>query len=214
MSRFAAVLLYNKGVNVDTSPTIVRPSRLFRMPESLQGHLLISSPNLGDPNFVKSIVLIVQHGESGALGLVLNRATKTTVRRVWEQIQESPCAIEGALYLGGPVEGPLVALHTQSELADLEIISGLYYTVQPANLEKLVSQAPEPIRFIAGYAGWGPGQLEAEINEGAWVTTQATLEMVFADDSRNWVKLSRTAADEQLAALLGVKHVPPDPTVN
>lgn len=185
------------------------------MSNSLQGHLLVASPSLKDPNFLRSVVLIVQHSDEGALGLVLNRATNTTIKKVWEQIQDSKCQLNSPLYLGGPVEGPLVAIHTRPAWADLEVMSGLYYSVQTEHLEKLITaEDAQPVRFIAGYAGWGPGQLESEIGEGAWAIAEATLDAVFEQDAQDWEKISRSLADQQLAALLKVKHVPVDPTLN
>lgn len=184
------------------------------MSHTLQGHLLIATPSLNDPNFFKAIVLIVQHSEEGALGLVLNRATKTSIKQVWQQVKETTCPVEDSLYLGGPVEGPLVAIHTCEPEADLEIMNGLYYSVQPDHLERLMAEAQQPIRFIAGYSGWGPGQLESEIEQGAWNISAATLDLVFAPDARKWEKLARSLADQQLTKLLKVKHVPGNPSLN
>jgi len=80
--------------------------------KSLQGHLLIASPTLLDPNFRKSVVLLVQHNEEGAMGLVLNRPTETKLCEAWTQVAETDCASDASLNLGGPCEGPLMALHT------------------------------------------------------------------------------------------------------
>lgn len=182
--------------------------------DSLRGQLLVASTSLKDPNFFQTVVLVVQHNEDGALGLVLNRPTNATIQQVWKQIKETPCAAQGPLYLGGPIEGPLVALHAQQELADLEVAKNLYYTVQPEYLEKLVAQNGNPIRFIAGYSGWGPGQLEAEIAEGAWTTGPATREHVFEHNLRLWERVTKELSDARLVGLLKIKHVPPDLSCN
>src|SRR5262249_53668892 len=84
-----------------------------RTVNTLQGQFLIASHELRDPNFFHTIVLIVRHGEEGALGLVLNRPTKAQIKQVWEQVSDTPCETEERLYMGGPVEGLLMSIHTQ-----------------------------------------------------------------------------------------------------
>lgn len=163
---------------------------------------------------MKTVVLIVQHSDQGALGLVLNRPTEATIKQVWEQIKETPCASAGSLYLGGPIEGPLVALHAQAEHADMEVLPGVFYSIQPEHLEKLVTATDEPVRFIAGYAGWGPGQLEAEIEQGAWLNGEAKREQVFRDEVNAWERATKELGDSTLVSLLNIKHVPPDPRSN
>lgn len=163
---------------------------------------------------MQTVVLIVQHGDSGALGLVLNRPTNATIRQVWQQVKDSSCAADGLLYLGGPIEGPLVAIHTQAEYADLEVTTSLYYSVQPDYLEKLVAQENDRVRFIAGYAGWGAGQLESEIEEKAWIIGPASSDQVFRHESRLWEQIRKEFADASLIDMLKIKHTPADPSVN
>ncbi len=184
------------------------------MTDSLRGQLLVAAPSLRDPNFLRSVVLLVQHGEDGALGLIMNRPTDTLIGQVWEQVSETDCEAEGPLYLGGPIQGPLVAIHTQAEQADLEVLPGLFYSVQPSKLEYLVSQHEEQMRFITGYAGWGPGQLEFEMQEGAWIAGSVAAERIFSSDVQDWDKLLQELSTAQLFSIVKVKHIPPDPTWN
>ena len=79
--------------------------------ESLQSHLLIAAADLSEP-FAHSVVLLVRHNDEGALGLILNRRTNASLKETWARLSEVPCHRNEALYLGGPCEGPLVALHT------------------------------------------------------------------------------------------------------
>src|SRR5208282_6015778 len=90
--------------------------------EVLQGRLLIASPRLVDPNFFRSIVLLVQHSEDGALGLILNRQLKISVRSAWAQISQSVCQADGFLYQGGPCDGPLMVLHTIEEFSQHQVL--------------------------------------------------------------------------------------------
>lgn len=180
---------------------------------SLQGHLLIAVPELLDPNFFQRVVLIVRHDEEGAFGLVLNRPTKMGVKQVWEQVSHTPIESSDPVYLGGPVEGPLMALHSQADLAELEITPRVCYSVQSDQLESLVMQAQGPKKFFLGFAGWSPGQLEGELEEGVWVTLLASYDHVFYSDEDLWRRLIREAQSPILAAL-NIKHVPQDPSMN
>ena len=142
--------------------------------ESLKGHLLVASTHLPDPNFAKTIVLIVEHDENGALGIVLNRPSKHQLKDVWENVTDETCHSGQVLRLGGPMGGPLMAIHTAEPLADKPIIPGVYFSTEKENLIKLVKLDEEPFRFFSGYAGWGEGQLDGEVASGDWLTMPAT----------------------------------------
>ncbi len=85
---------------------------------SLQGYFLIASPHLSDTNFRRSVVLLLKHSDEGAFGLVLNRPTDSLLSEVWELISESPCKLGEAIHIGGPVGGPLMALHSNKTYAE------------------------------------------------------------------------------------------------
>lgn len=183
--------------------------------QSLQGHLLIAAPELLDPNFARTIVLIVRHQQSeGALGLVLNQPTNTSVREAWEQVSELPCHYDGQLYRGGPCEGPLTALHADELLLDVEVLPDVYASIQANHIEQLVAEDHSPIRFFAGTAGWAPGQLETELAEGSWLLAPATADLVFNTDERLWEKVQRKISGDAIISALGIKHIPDDPSSN
>ena len=106
--------------------------------ESLEGQLLLASPQLLDPNFVRTVVLLVEHNDMGALGLVINRPTGKTVQELWKQVGESPCESQQPVHLGGPVSGPLMAIHTADGLAEMEIAEGVFFAAKKQNLDELV----------------------------------------------------------------------------
>jgi putative transcriptional regulator len=180
----------------------------------LQGHLLVASPKLADPNFRRTVVLIVRHDEEGALGLVLNRPTNASIREAWKQLSKLPCHSDEMIRLGGPCEGPLMALHTDEDSSEFEVRPGIYFSAQPEHIEKLVAAQDIGIRFFACYAGWGAGQLEQELEAGAWATTPARPEHVFGDDDDMWNGLRRSVGAASLASMLEIKHIPADPRLN
>ncbi len=97
--------------------------------QSLKGHLLIAVPELPDRNFFRSVVLMFHHDESGASGVVLNRPSEISVADVWQELSESECECQQTVNVGGPVEGPLIALHTSLALAESQVIPGVFISM-------------------------------------------------------------------------------------
>jgi putative transcriptional regulator len=184
------------------------------MAPSLKGNLLIASPTLRDPNFFHAVVLLVQHDENGCLGLVLNRPLGVSVQSAWKQLSESPCEIDGNLNRGGPCEGVLMALHTDVEAADIHVLDGVQFSTAKDAIEQIVSHSNATVRLFVGYAGWSPGQLEAEIANGAWLLTPAANQHVFTIETGLWESLTKQLGHASLRQWLNPKIVPDDPTVN
>jgi len=181
--------------------------------ESLEGQLLLASPQLLDPNFVRTVVLLVEHNDMGALGLVINRPTGKTIQELWKQVGEAACASQEPVHLGGPVSGPLMAIHTVDGLAEMEIAEGVFFSAKKQNLDELVRR-DNRFKVFVGHSGWGPGQLESEIEQGAWRAVPAKLEDVFDASDDLWQRLMQRAVAGVLPEMLGIKHVPIDPSLN
>lgn len=182
--------------------------------QSLKGHFLVASPHLLDPNFARTVVLMIHHSEDGAFGVVINRPADKTIRQVWERATEQPCTVNRLVNVGGPVSGPLIAVHTDAEAAEMQVIPGLYFSAQREHLERLVSQDDHPFRLFVGHSGWGKGQLERELEQGAWFTTAATIDDVFDDESVMWRKIAGRIGSQLLASTLNLRDIPPDPGMN
>ena len=174
---------------------------------TLQGHFLIASPALVDPNFARTVVLMVQHDAEGSLGLVLNRPTPVSIRSVWRQIAQADCDRDEPLFEGGPVEGPLMALHTDADRSEREILPGLHWATQKVLIDSLVLDDKARVRLYAGYAGWGGGQIEREIVEQSWLSVPATTELVFHDGD----DLFRAVTAYVQQSVLGLSALPPAP---
>lgn len=182
--------------------------------QSLAGHFLIASPELEDPNFAKTIVLMVRHDADGALGLVLNRPTETTLGDAWQQVSDRPCSREEFLYHGGPCDGPLMLLHNDPNASQVEVVSGIHFTVEKEHAEKLIARATGQLRVFVGHAGWSPGQLEGEIETGSWFARPATQDLVFGRDEGLWRNIVGCIGIEAMFPELDPRRIPPDPTVN
>ena len=182
--------------------------------KSLQGKFLVASPHLSDPNFFRSVVLIAQHDKDGAFGVVLNRPLERTVQEVWEQRGEHPCHCNSFLYVGGPVDAPLLALHNSRAHGDDEVLCGVHLTTRPESLDVLVRNPPDQFRVFTGYSGWGTGQLDDELKVGGWLTTDATAEDVFGDSDSLWRRLTRRINLDIVAGRLDERFVPDDASWN
>ena len=180
----------------------------------LTGQILIATPGLVDPNFRRTIVLLVQDTDEGAVGLILNRPSDKTVKHLWESIFHSNVATNQPLNLGGPVFGPLMMLHTRQELADLEIGNGLFFSTHKDYIERIVNDNVQPYKLFLGHSGWGEGQLLSEINEGAWLHMPAHREMVFSDADELWQQLLQHAGQRSLMRVLNTDKLPDTPMVN
>lgn len=179
--------------------------------ESLKGKLLIASARLLDPNFLQTVILLLQHDENGAMGVILNRALSITVKEACEPVTDLECAIEAPLHAGGPCDGPLMALHTYREAAENEVLPGVFFAMERSKMEELLRESPTPVKFIANYSGWGSGQLEAEIEEGSWLTLDASKSTIFAPGDDLWAKLTSHAT---LSHWVRPELMPDDPSLN
>lgn len=181
---------------------------------SLTGRLLVATPALADPNFDRAVVLLLDHDEDGSLGVVLNRPTPVDVGDIlesWADFADTP----GVVFQGGPValdaalgvavipgeEGPLGwrRVHGAIGLVDLE-----------APPEVLAAELGS-LRIFAGYAGWGPGQLEDEVSDGAWYVVESEPGDVSAPDPE---RLWRTVLRRQRSELALVATYPDDASLN
>jgi len=156
-----------------------------------KGVLLVASPSLDDPNFRQSVVLVLEHGPGGTLGLVLNRSTKVLLAEALPDLT----VLKGTshkLFVGGPVERSriLFLFRLKEPAAEAHsVFDGIYVGGAPAVLERIITRAKptETFRAFAGYAGWAPRQLEYEMLQGAWgVLPPDSLGILDADPAALW----------------------------
>jgi putative transcriptional regulator len=164
-------------------------------PRYLNGYFLISEFDLLDPNFYRSVILMIAHDEEGAFGLVVNRPSSLALGEVIEGLKDTPAA-KIPVFIGGPVQqNALFVLHMsqdrEGEFPGIKKpLDGIIF--EPATrslIEYLTGEwgaLPEGerpvVRIYAGYSGWGPGQLEGELKRSSWVVLKATEQVVFDPD--------------------------------
>lgn len=173
------------------------------MEETLAGRLLVASPLLGDPNFHRTVVLVLEHGEEGAVGVILNRPSASPIRSVlpdWVSAAVDPTVV----FVGGPVEPEIGIALSGAHGADTAL-TGVW-------LADLASEpTTAPVRIFSGYAGWDAGQLESELEEGSWMVVDADRGDVFNPDPDGlWSEVLR----RQPGRLRLLSSYPPDPSYN
>lgn len=177
------------------------------------GILLVAEPFMADPNFARTVVLLVEHGIQGSFGIVLNRPATVQVREVTDFFGD----ISNHLYHGGPVERKV--LHVLHSLPNLEeqsqkVLPRVYWTADMRAIRGLLAIREIPdthLRFYAGYAGWAPGQLDHELAQHAWILASAKPEYVFAPPDQDLWKRVLTDMGGKYAF---IATFPPDPRLN
>lgn len=159
------------------------------MADSLRGHFLIAGPRLRDPNFFKTAVLIIEHNEEGAMGLVVNRPSSVSVANALAGHFNLP-QTDDFVFVGGPVEpNALFILHNAAEFSagEMPIAPGVFVGTDSDVFAEVIErglseEGDPPFRVFCGCAGWGPGQLEGELGRGDWFTLPADVELMFGRD--------------------------------
>lgn len=179
--------------------------------ESLRGKLLIATPVIVDPNFRRTVVLLAEHNEEGAMGLVLNRPSETLVADAVPPLARV-VRDEAVVYVGGPVEPAAVVV--LADFADVELAGSLVVGsigfVSAGVEETLGEGSVRDARVYAGYSGWSADQLESELQEEAWFLEDARPEDAFADPDRLWSDVLRRKGGEYTV----IAMMPDDPTLN
>lgn len=177
----------------------------------MKGKVLISEPFLQDPNFARSVVLIVEHGNEGTIGFVLNQPTDISINEVIEQL-----SLDNNLLQGGPVElDSFHYIHTYAHInGAVRINDDIYWS---GDFEQVASGLQEGtidanhFKFFVGYSGWAQGQLQAELNEKAWIIGDLSSGTLFDDKVSGadlWKHAIRARGDKD--ALLANSPTAPD----
>jgi len=179
--------------------------------ESLRGRLLIAGPGLFDPNFRRTALLIGEHNDEGAVGVVLNRPTPASVEEVVPPLADVVGRDE-RLFIGGPVQpqsAVLLAQFDHPDSADLLVFDSIGFLM--GEVEEEAVRGVRRARVFAGYAGWGAGQLEAELEQDSWIVEPALPEDVFTDEPEQlWSSVLRRKGGR--FAMLAL--MPFDPSMN
>ena len=175
------------------------------------GRLLVAARGLPDPNFVESVVLLIQYDQQGTVGLMINRRTRAPISRVLPDLNTAKDKSD-PVYVGGPVElSAVFGLSRSRKKLDgaTSLLSEVYLVSSKALLDKVLatSTGPDNFRLYLGYCGWAGGQLENEVRQGGWWIFDANAGLVFDSNPDSvWSRLiARTEEEIAETELLGVR---------
>ncbi len=156
------------------------------------GAILVARDALTDPNFKGTLVLICHYDEEGAYGLVLNRASRMPLREVFEGLPDtvSPNDASRPIHLGGPVQASelqILQIGPDPAPQSMEIVPEVYLGGTWTEIEEFLSRDPRSLRLFLGYSGWGKGQLEAEVESGAWEVWRGDVRRLLESPAEHWM---------------------------
>ena len=178
-----------------------------------KGRLLISEPYLADPNFERTVVLLCEHNEEGSFGFVVNKPSIIKINEVMEDVRN----IEETVFIGGPVQqDTLHFIHRNATLENaMEIVNRIYWGGAFENLMLLLETkqiVATDIRFFLGYSGWGPGQLDAELDQDSWIVCDYVTDQLLFDTGPE--VMWRKALENMGGRFSMYSNYPVDPRLN
>ncbi len=198
--------------------------------KSLEGQLLIASPQMNDQRFHRAVILMLHHDDHGAMGVVLNRPIPKQAEAIAGLLSDTlPIPLptgEGNFHVGGPVAGPLIVLQglpvkwlggrlKAFQKSDDDDSAGRVFVVEEQDqLDRLMEGSTATLQFFVGHAGWEEGQLERELLEGDWLTLPASVEFVFGENEDMWMAAMREFGRAFYEEVLGIYEFPDDATRN
>ncbi len=189
---------------------LMEEARVPHLGMSLAGRILISRPDVSDPNFDATITLLLEHGSEGALGVVINQPSATTMADTfpdWEEMAADP----GVLFAGGPVDSDALIALGRPEQLEGDLVLGAHSVDLDEQPALVRAEGISAIRIFAGYAGWHPGQLEGEIANEDWWVVDATIDDLFSSNPSDlWARVLRRQGGD----LAWFAHYPADPSLN
>jgi putative transcriptional regulator len=175
------------------------------------GTLLVASPQLADPNFARSVVLVLRHDEDGTIGLILNRPTSLVPATIFPELAPGIGSYTGNLFRGGPIAATRVLYLVRGLAAATvngpEVLDKVFLSIDDESLPDMTRLADgvNDLRLYAGHVAWVRGQLQNEVSAGGWQVLAGTAELVFHEDPGSlWSELEgRAASGPNVVAAVG-----------
>lgn len=177
------------------------------------GSFLIATSGLSDTTFEQSVVFILQNNELGTFGAILNRPVNPELASTWRQA--TGLNFDGrSVVNGGPIGGPVLALHSHKSIAEVEISDGVCLSVDSQAFKTLAEGGDLPYRIVLGLAGWQPDQLADEMNRGLWYHLKVDPCHVFDDPGSMWSTFTRNYGFLSLQSMVDSRLIPENPFLN
>jgi len=194
----------------------------FEIDDHFQGCILVASPTWSNELYARSVCLLVHHGKEGSVGIFLNRSLSDSPAELWKHLAVDNLAGDNksagsarTLHFGGPMSGPVIALHNRPDLAEYTPVDGVYVAAQLENLQQLVQADSEAeVRIIVGQAAWQPGELDNELRQGKWLPLPISPQLVFSNEDEMWVRAMRQIGNHFVASITGATGQPASVLLN
>lgn len=177
------------------------------------GSFLVATPSLQSSPFEQTVVFVIQHNKHGTFGVVLNRPADHELKTAWQLMSGSrsddPCIMQG-----GPIGGPVFAIHQEKTLAELEMPGGICVSADKQVLDRLAQHHEADYRIVFGVAGWQFGQLSDEIRQGIWFNVEADPQHLFDEPDFMWEDFLRQYGRQVLEEIVEPRHIPDNPWLN
>jgi putative transcriptional regulator len=180
----------------------------------LAGKLLVATPKLAGTPFEQAVVLVMQHNQQGTFGVTLNRPADDSAVNAWQKLIGADADIDRNVVNGGPMNGPVFAIHESRSLSEMEMPGGIFVSAQVDKLRQLSSQFEHAYRIVLGVAGWQVGQLARELGDGYWYVMPADAEQIFDDPQWMWQRCIEQYGRTLLQDVVGIDGFPDDPSLN
>lgn len=180
-----------------------------------QGDLLVASEQLEATPLARTVVYVLQDDANGSFGVVLNRPADAKLRAAWSAASGINLADNDThLLSGGPLGGPVFALHAVEQLGEIAVNQGIFLSATAESIDQLVNSHEEPYRICLGVVGWKVGQLQKELDRHVWYRLPASPELVFDQSGLLWEKSLLTFGRQTLRDILSLGELPPNPERN
>jgi putative transcriptional regulator len=177
------------------------------------GSFLIATSALQGSSFDKAVIVVLQSNRAGTFGVVLNRPADSQLTTSWREATGLNCG-SSTLVNGGPIGGPVMALHPERSFGEVEICNGVCLSIDSQSIKLLAEQNEFPYRIVLGIAGWKSGQLEQEIRQGLWYQFEADPIHIFDDPFTMWHSFTRNFGLKILSQWVGDRMIPESPQNN
>ena len=187
--------------------------------ESYLGKILVATPRVAEGSpFSRAVILVLQDSKEGIFGVVLNRPASPDMLYAWQQVADRPSFADEKLVAGGPVHGPILAIHSERKLAEIEIAGGVFVSVQKEAIVKLsemeTAKTDSPFRIVLGAVSWESDDLKKEIDLGAWFVVDSEPNQIFSDPALMWERSVQRFGNESIMKLTGIQNFPANPLLN
>lgn len=182
-------------------------------PGIFPGAMLVASPALHNTPFQQAVVFVLQNNAEGTFGVVLNRPANEKIKYAWQKLIGTDSS-ERYIVHGGPIGGPVFAIHQEKSLGEIEMPDGIFVSAGSDTFEQLVQNDNSRYRIVFGIAGWQNGQLTNELEKGLWFSLDASAEAVFDDVESMWEKSLRRYGRQLMRDVVGINEMPADPLAN